>query len=162
MTTPAGQERPTGQGFSFRSGVNLINVTATVTDEDGRIAAIGFRTVELYGFEDKAQEYADLLGTHGLTASSVHARLLLEDPVRILSAARIVGAPFVIEPATLAAIPHVLRMLGTLAGTGIVAAGIPAFFRAEAMTRCWPSGEGAVNPALTAPSLLTAPPRITA
>jgi VWFA-related protein len=31
-----GQERPTGQGFSFRSGANLINVTATVTDEHGR------------------------------------------------------------------------------------------------------------------------------
>ena len=30
------QERPTGQGFSFRSGANLINVTATVTDEHGR------------------------------------------------------------------------------------------------------------------------------
>lgn len=32
----ARQERPTGQGFSFRTGVNLINVTVTVTDEQGR------------------------------------------------------------------------------------------------------------------------------
>jgi len=31
-----GQERPTGAGFSFRTGVELINVTATVTDENGR------------------------------------------------------------------------------------------------------------------------------
>src|SRR5688572_29428855 len=30
------QEKPTGQGFSFRTGVELINVTATVTDEHGR------------------------------------------------------------------------------------------------------------------------------
>jgi Ca-activated chloride channel family protein len=30
------QERPTGQGFSFRSAVELVNVTVTVTDEHGR------------------------------------------------------------------------------------------------------------------------------
>jgi Ca-activated chloride channel family protein len=30
------QERPTGQGFSFRTGVELVNVTATVTDPSGR------------------------------------------------------------------------------------------------------------------------------
>ena len=30
------QERPTGQGFSFRSNVSLINVTVTVTDAAGR------------------------------------------------------------------------------------------------------------------------------
>ena len=30
------QERPTGQGFAFRSAVELINVTVTVTDEHGR------------------------------------------------------------------------------------------------------------------------------
>ena len=30
------QERPTGQGFAFRSAVELINVTATVVDEHGR------------------------------------------------------------------------------------------------------------------------------
>ena len=37
-TAPAtrAQEKPTGQGFSFRTGVELINVTATVTDEHGR------------------------------------------------------------------------------------------------------------------------------
>jgi VWFA-related protein len=32
----APQERPTGEGFSFRTGVELINVSATVTDERGR------------------------------------------------------------------------------------------------------------------------------
>jgi Ca-activated chloride channel family protein len=32
----APQERPTGAGFSFRTGVELINVSVTVTDEHGR------------------------------------------------------------------------------------------------------------------------------
>jgi Ca-activated chloride channel family protein len=32
----ATQERPTGQGFTFRSAAELINVTVTVTDEHGR------------------------------------------------------------------------------------------------------------------------------
>jgi VWFA-related protein len=31
-----GQERPSGQGFTFRTGVQLVNVTVTVTDENGR------------------------------------------------------------------------------------------------------------------------------
>jgi Ca-activated chloride channel family protein len=33
------QERPGGQGFSFRTGVELINVTATVTDANGRFVS---------------------------------------------------------------------------------------------------------------------------
>jgi len=36
VATTHAQEKPTGQGFSFRTGVELINVTATVTDEHGR------------------------------------------------------------------------------------------------------------------------------
>ncbi|HEX5216281.1 MAG TPA: VWA domain-containing protein [Vicinamibacterales bacterium] len=36
VVTTHAQEKPTGQGFSFRTGVELINVTATVTDEHGR------------------------------------------------------------------------------------------------------------------------------
>ena len=44
------QERPGGEGFSFRSGVELINVTATVTDEHGRfvpnLRAEDFRVYE--------------------------------------------------------------------------------------------------------------------
>jgi Ca-activated chloride channel homolog len=31
-----GQERPTGQGFSFRTGVELVSVTVTITDDRGR------------------------------------------------------------------------------------------------------------------------------
>jgi Ca-activated chloride channel family protein len=46
----SGQERPEGEGFSFRTGVELINVTATVTDEHGRfvpgLTADDFRVYE--------------------------------------------------------------------------------------------------------------------
>ena len=35
----AEQEKPTGQGFSFRTSVELINVTATVTDGQGRFVS---------------------------------------------------------------------------------------------------------------------------
>lgn len=46
----SGQERPGGEGFSFRTGVELINVTATVTDEHGRfvpgLSADDFRVYE--------------------------------------------------------------------------------------------------------------------
>ena len=36
VATDARQERPAGQGFSFRTAVELINVTVTVTDAQGR------------------------------------------------------------------------------------------------------------------------------
>jgi sugar phosphate isomerase/epimerase len=49
----------------------------------GRIAAIGFRTVELYGFVDRAPEYRDLLAKHGLAASSAHAPFLSQDAAPI-------------------------------------------------------------------------------
>jgi len=48
---PRGQERPAGQGFSFRSGVNLINVTATVTDDRGRFVP-GLRAEDFEVYED--------------------------------------------------------------------------------------------------------------
>ena len=47
----AGQERPTGQGFAFRSGANLINVTATVTDEHGRFVP-NLRAEDFEVYED--------------------------------------------------------------------------------------------------------------
>ena len=45
------QERPTGQGFSFKTGVELINVTATVTDVDGRFVP-GLRKDDFAVYED--------------------------------------------------------------------------------------------------------------
>ena len=38
-TTVRTQERPAGQGFTFRSAAELINVTVTVTDEHGRFVS---------------------------------------------------------------------------------------------------------------------------
>ena len=36
LSARRGQERPAGQGFSFRTGVELVSVTVTVTDDRGR------------------------------------------------------------------------------------------------------------------------------
>jgi Ca-activated chloride channel family protein len=47
----ARQERPTGQGFSFRTGVNLINVTVTVTDDRGRFVP-GLKADDFEVYED--------------------------------------------------------------------------------------------------------------
>jgi len=55
VAVPAGavrnQERPSGQGFSFRTGVELINVMATVTDEHGRFVP-NLRAEDFVLFED--------------------------------------------------------------------------------------------------------------
>ena len=45
------QERPTGQGFSFRTSVELINVTATVTDAQGRFVP-GLKPDDFEVYED--------------------------------------------------------------------------------------------------------------
>lgn len=50
-TLVAGQEKPAGQGFSFRSGVSLINVTATVTDSNGHTVA-GLKQGDFEIYED--------------------------------------------------------------------------------------------------------------
>src|SRR5262245_58990188 len=47
----ARQERPTGQGFSFRTGVELVNISATVTDENGRFVP-GLRASDFLLYED--------------------------------------------------------------------------------------------------------------
>ena len=52
----SGQERPTGQGFAFRTGVDLISVPATVTDENGRFVS-NLRKEDFVVLEDgKPQE----------------------------------------------------------------------------------------------------------
>jgi sugar phosphate isomerase/epimerase len=64
-----------------------------------RLASIGFRAVELYGFVDRAGEYASALLAAGLSAPSAHAPLLAaEDPDRILEAAASVGVRTIIDP----------------------------------------------------------------
>ena len=64
-----------------------------------RLASIGFKAVELYGFVDRAGEYASALLAAGLTAPSAHAPLLsADDPDRILEAAATVGVRTIIDP----------------------------------------------------------------
>jgi len=50
-TIATGQEKPAGQGFSFRSGVSLINVTATVIDANGHSVA-GLKQGDFEIYED--------------------------------------------------------------------------------------------------------------
>jgi Ca-activated chloride channel family protein len=50
-TLATGQEKPAGQGFSFRSGVSLINVTVTVTDGNGHTVA-GLKQGDFEIYED--------------------------------------------------------------------------------------------------------------
>ena len=50
-TITTAQEKPAGQGFSFRSGVSLINVTATVTDGNGHTVA-GLKQGDFEIYED--------------------------------------------------------------------------------------------------------------
>ncbi|PZF58602.1 sugar phosphate isomerase/epimerase [Curtobacterium sp. MCBD17_034] len=77
---------------------------AIATDLPGtlrRIADIGFTNVELAGYVDRADEYAEALQATGLTAPSGHARLLGDaglDLDRILSASVTVGLTTLIDP----------------------------------------------------------------
>ena len=53
LAVPLGamQERPAGRGFSFKTGVELINVTTTVTDGNGRFVS-GLRREDFVLYED--------------------------------------------------------------------------------------------------------------
>ena len=63
-----------------------------------RIADLGLRQVELFGFVDRADEYAALLPQLGLTAPSGHVNLLAEDPKRAIAAAAKIGLTTAIVP----------------------------------------------------------------
>ncbi|MCU1569767.1 MAG: xylose isomerase [Naasia sp.] len=63
-----------------------------------RVADLGFRQVELFGFVDRADEYSALLPQLSLTVPSAHARLLGEDQRAIFAAARMIGVGTVIDP----------------------------------------------------------------
>lgn len=63
-----------------------------------RIADIGFRNVELFGFVQLADQYAELLPAAGLSAPSAHARMLGEDVEAIFAAATTIGVTTVIDP----------------------------------------------------------------
>lgn len=65
-----------------------------------RLAEIGFRSVELFGFVDRADEFAALLSGSGLDAPSGHASLVDQDVVPVFEAARALGMTTVIDPFT--------------------------------------------------------------
>ena len=64
-----------------------------------RVADIGFRNVELYGFVDLADQYAEALPAAGLSAPSAHAKLVGQDVPAIFAAAKKIGIATVIDPA---------------------------------------------------------------
>jgi len=53
--TLSAQEKPTGQGFSFRSNTDLINVTVTITDANGRFVP-GLNRDDFVVYEDGQQQ----------------------------------------------------------------------------------------------------------
>jgi sugar phosphate isomerase/epimerase len=63
-----------------------------------RVADLGYRNVELYGFVDLADQYSELLPHVGLVAPSAHARLLGQDVAVIFEAAKKIGVTTVIDP----------------------------------------------------------------
>jgi sugar phosphate isomerase/epimerase len=63
-----------------------------------RVADLGYRNVELYGFVDLADQYSELLPSVGLAAPSAHARLLDQDVAVIFEAATKIGVTTVIDP----------------------------------------------------------------
>jgi len=84
--------------------VQLYTVREALADDPGatfaRLAEIGFRSVELFGFVDRAPEFADLLAASGLTAPSGHASLVDRDVVPVFKAALALGVTTVIDPHT--------------------------------------------------------------
>ena len=74
-------------------------VAADLPGALARVAGIGFTNVELYGFVDRADEYARALADAGLSAPSGHAPVLqYDDPRPAFEAARTVGVRTLIDP----------------------------------------------------------------
>jgi sugar phosphate isomerase/epimerase len=63
-----------------------------------RVADLGYRNVELFGFVELADQYSEVLPSVGLSAPSAHARLIGEDIAAIFAAAQKVGIATVIDP----------------------------------------------------------------
>ncbi|PZR51962.1 sugar phosphate isomerase/epimerase [Xylanimonas oleitrophica] len=74
------------------------HVAADLPGTLARLAEIGFRQVEPYAFVQRADEYAEHLPAHGLTAPSAHVRLVGQDLGPVFRAARRLGVGTVIDP----------------------------------------------------------------
>src|SRR5687767_10624251 len=55
VATPFGQQQQDEKAFKFRTGVELINVTATVTDQNGRFVS-GLRKEDFRVYQDNEQQ----------------------------------------------------------------------------------------------------------
>lgn len=88
--------KPSVQLYTLRDAV-----AADLDKTLQRVAEIGFTQVELYGFVDRADEYAALLPKHGLTAPTSHAAFIGKDATPILEAAKRLGIKTLIDPFTL-------------------------------------------------------------
>jgi sugar phosphate isomerase/epimerase len=74
---------------------------AIASDLEGalrRLADIGFRLVEPWGFVERVDEYAELLPSLGLSAPSAHARLVGQELGPIVAAAKRLGISTLIDP----------------------------------------------------------------
>jgi sugar phosphate isomerase/epimerase len=87
------QSSPSVQLYSVRHAISA-DLPAALS----RVAAIGFRQVELYGYTDRVEEYRDALAAAGLRAPSGHARLLGQDVSAILAASAALAVETVIDP----------------------------------------------------------------
>ena len=76
-------------------------IAADLPSAIAKVAAAGFTQVEPYGFVDRADEFVDALKANNLTAPTGHAKLIGEDVVPILEAAKKLGIKTLIDPFTL-------------------------------------------------------------
>ena len=79
-----------------------------------RVAGLGFTTVELYDFVERADEYARLLAENGLRPSSAHVHLVGADLDVVFAAAKTVGVTTIIEPLV---VPERWTMIGDITDT---------------------------------------------
>ncbi len=82
--------------------IQLYTVRNAIAEDLGaalkRVAGLGFTTVELYDFVERADEYARLLAENGLRPSSAHVHLVGAELDVVFAAAKTVGVTTIIEP----------------------------------------------------------------
>ncbi|MFT4305310.1 MAG: sugar phosphate isomerase/epimerase [Microbacterium sp.] len=85
-----------------RLAVQLYTLRELVATDPDRaldaVVAAGYDSVELFGPVELLTALGDRLRPRGLSAPSLHARLVGTDPVPVFEAARSIGAGYVIDP----------------------------------------------------------------
>lgn len=87
--------KPSVQLYTLRDAV-----AADLESTLQRVSEIGFTQVELYGFVDRVDEYAQLLPKYGLSTPTSHAAFIGKDATPILEAAKKLGVKTLIDPFT--------------------------------------------------------------